>query len=191
MMGHTFDAIVFLHPEYSKKSTLIFLKTYVDKGGKLMVSGEARYNFDADIITNQWNYIRDKAVENVFSVDKISNLGIMPNRITDGVENEDGSFTFTNKAVFNSQNQSEFSFKNSGNTFKGNYRSGAVVKINKNGELEKLAATGFSSFYKNGKPYLMLNKEADIVYELKKGKAYVSIIDESKTTKVEFIANLK
>jgi hypothetical protein len=156
-----------------------------------MLSGDASYSFDAEKITSQWEYIRNKAVEKLFSVDKIFNLGIMPNQISDGVENEDGSFTFTNLAVFNSENQSEFSFSTLADTFKGNYRAGAVVKINKNGDVEKLAATGFSSLYKNGKPYLMLNKEADIVYELKNGKAYISIIDPSKTTKVKFIANLK
>lgn len=190
MMGHVFDAIVFLHPEYSKKSTLDFLKTYVEKGGKLMLGGDASYSFDAEEISNQWEYIRNKAVEKTFSVAKISTLGILPNQIADGVENEDGSYTFTNKAVFNSKNQSEFSFSKLGDTFKGNYRAGAVVKINKDGDLEKLAATGFSSLYKNGKPYLVLNKEADIVYELKNGKASISIIDTSKTAKVKFFVNI-
>lgn len=182
--GHSFDAVVFLYPEYSKKSTLDFLKNYVNKGGKLMVEGNANYDFDGVDISGQWEYIKNKAVEKAYAVDKISNLGISPNSIVDGVENEDGSFTFTNNAVFESKNQSEFDFSIGKNTFRGNYRAGAAIKIDEKGNVLKFTATGFSSLFKNGKPYLLLNKEADVFYELINGKSVLSIIDESKTTKV-------
>ncbi|MFZ4582587.1 MAG: hypothetical protein ACOYM7_08045, partial [Paludibacter sp.] len=128
--------------------------------------------------------IKSKATEKTFSLEKIGNLGITPNAISDGVENEDGSFTFTNKAVFDSNEPSEFNFTVAGNSFKGKYKGGAAIKIDKNGNLEKLAATGFSSLTKNDKPYFSLNKAADVLYEIKNGNVIVTIVDETKKTKV-------
>jgi len=184
IMGHTFDAILFLYPQYSKKGTLTFLKNYVDQGGKLMLEGDATHDFDSKNIAAEWEQIKSKATEKSFSLEKIGNLGITPNAINDGVENEDGSYTFTNKAVFESNEPSEFNFTIAGNNFKGKYKGGAAIKIDKNGNLEKLAATGFSTLTKNDKPCFSLSKAADVLYEIKDGKVIVTIVDETKKIKV-------
>lgn len=184
IMGHTFDAILFLYPQYSKKGTLTFLKNYVDQGGKLMLEGDATHDFDGKNIAAEWEQIKSKATEKSFSLEKIGNLGITPNAINDGVENEDGSYTFTNKAVFESNEPSEFNFTVAGNRFKGKYKGGAAIKIDNNGNLEKLAATGFSTLTKNDKPCFSLSTAADVLYEIKDGKVIVTIVDETKKTKL-------
>ena len=35
IQGHEFDAVIFLYPQYARKSTFDFLKKYVDNGGKM------------------------------------------------------------------------------------------------------------------------------------------------------------
>jgi hypothetical protein len=80
----------------------------------------------------------------------------------------------------------EFEVKAGINAFKGKCKEGAVIKIGKSGGVEKLAATGFISLSKNGKPYLSLDKPADVFYEAQNGKPKLTIIDETKTSKVVY-----
>jgi len=181
MNGHVFDAVVFLYPQYSRKETLDFLKEYVAKGGKLMVEGTASYDFDANNIAEEWDAIAQKAVSTSFNIHDVEKLGVSRNTIVDGVQNGDGSYTFTNKSFLKNDSPSIFSFTQGNSTFTGDYKGIAVIKVNDKGDLEKLAVSGFTYLKSNGGELLHLSGPADIFLEKKNGTYRIMIADKNKT----------
>lgn len=179
IQSHEFDAVVFIAPQYARKSTLDFLKSYVDKGGKLMVDGVATRDFDGRDISRQWNEIQAKATCKSFVVNDISKLGINKREYTNGVMNEDGSFTFTGIK----DTQTLKSGKN-GDTFIIKCKGLAAIKTDENGKLEKLVATEFSSLTFNGKTIISVEKPTDISVVITSGKADIMMADKDKTNKV-------
>ncbi|MEI6753306.1 MAG: hypothetical protein WCK78_09050 [Paludibacter sp.] len=175
--GHEFDAIIFLYPQYARKSTFDFLKTYVSKGGKLMVEGSATYDFDGNTVGKQWNEIADKALVKSFNVADISKLGIAKREFENGVLNEDGSYTFT--GIKGSQQ-----LTNGNNSFTINCNGLAAIQLDETGNLKKLVATAFSSLIKDGKTLFSLTKPADISVVVTNGVAEIIVADESKTIRV-------
>jgi hypothetical protein len=180
MQGREFDAVVFLYPQYARKSTLQFLKNYVDKGGKLMVEGAASYDFDGKDCRKQWQEIADKAVVKSFSVNDAAKLGVERNEFANGVQNADGSYTFTGIAGSQTlqlgKNKTAFTIQCAGL---------AAIKLDGNDRVQKLTATAFSSLSQNGKALLSLSQPADVYVEVKSGVVYITVADESKSVKVE------
>ena len=177
LQGHEFDAMIFLYPQYARKSTFDFLKNYVSKGGKLMVEGSATYDFNGNNVSKQWNEIADNALVKSFNIADISKLGITKREFENGVLNEDGSYTFT--GIKASQNL------NIGNsTFTIDCNGLAAIQTDESGNLKKIVGTSFSSLKKNGKTILSLSKPADISVVVANGKADIIVADESKTIKV-------
>ena len=179
IQGHEFDAVVFIAPQYARKSTFDFLKSYVDKGGKLMVDGTATHDFDGKDIRKQWNEIAEKATCKTYSVNDISKLGISKREFPNGVLNEDGSYTFTNIK----DTQTLKSGKN-GDTFTIKCNGLAAIKTSDSGKLEKFVATDFSSITMNGKTILSIEKPTDISVVVTNGIAEITIVDKVKTNKV-------
>jgi hypothetical protein len=177
IQGHEFDAIIFLYPQYARKSTFDFLKNYVSKGGKLMVEGSATYDFDGNNVSKQWNEIASKALVKSFNVAEVNKLGINKREFSTGVLNEDGSYTFT--GIKGSQQLSLGS-----STFTIDCNGLAAIQTDENGNLKKMVATAFSSLKKDGKTILSLSKPADISVVLTNGVADIIVADESKTYKV-------
>lgn len=182
---HVFDAIVFLYPEYSKKSTLQFFENYLAKNGMLMTEGNATKDFMGNDITARWENIKNKARVTHFSVDEMSKLGITKSAITNGSLNEDGSYTFTNVDALKNNSANIFSFTLNGSTFSGSYKEMAAIKIDENGNVEKLAATGFSYFKKNGQTIFSISKPADIFLKIKDGTNTITIADKSKAIQAQ------
>ena len=183
--NHVFDAIVFLYPQYSTISTLQFFENYLAKEGKLMTEGNASKDFFGNDISARWKKILNKATVPHFSVDNICKLGIKKNTITNGSLNEDGSYTFTNLEALKNNSAGIFSFTLGGNVFSGSYTEMAAIKINWKGNVEKLAATGFSYLKKNGKIIMRLSTPADIFFEAKE-TGTITIADKSKTIQPTF-----
>lgn len=179
IQGHEFDAILFMYPQYARKSTLDFLKKYVDKGGKLMVEGSASSDFDGNDIRKQWNEIAQKAMFKSFAVSDVAKLGIVKREYPNGVQNEDGSYTFTGineaQSIKLGKNNDVFVIRCVGL---------AAIKTDANGKLEKLVATNFSSLSINGKTVLSVEKPTDISVVVENDKANVTILDADKSNKV-------
>lgn len=179
IQGHEFDAIVFLAPQYARKSTLDFLKKYVDKGGKLMLEGSASFDFDAKDIRKQWNEIAQKAMFKNFAVNDVEKMGIAKREFQNGVLNEDGSYTFTGinetQSLKLGKNGDQYIIKCNGL---------AAIKIDASGKLEKLVATNFSSLAVNGKAILSLEKPSDIFVTVENEKANVTVLDGDKSNKI-------
>jgi len=182
--GHVFDAIIFLNPQYARKSTTTFIQNYLAKGGKLLIEGNATMDFYGNDIAGQWKKMAAKAVAASFSVANVEKLGISKNNLVNGVENEDGSYTFTSIESLKTNTSAVFSFTCRGNTFSGTYKGLAVIKIDAGGNLQKLAATAFLSLSKNGKNLLHLGKEADIFLSVQNDRWNTVIADETRSVKL-------
>ena len=178
--GYIFDAIIFLNPEYARASTMKFFRQYTNKGGKLLLEGTATHDFSGNEIASVWKAIAEKAVAQSYSLANVEKLGIPKNLLIDGVSNEPGSFTFTNAASLESNIPAIFSFNFQGATYTGSYKGLAAIKMDKNGKLEKLAATAFKTMYKNGQPIVELSSEADTFISVQNAIWNTTIADPSK-----------
>jgi hypothetical protein len=176
--GHVFDAVIFLYPQYAKEPVIKFLEDYVNHAGKLMLVGDAAYDFNGTDITDRMNLIRSKSVLNSFSVSAISDLGIEKNVIKNGAKNQDGSYVFTNLKSIQRNKSTSFSIVNKNNKYTGSYKGLAAIQFDEDGNLKKLAATAFTDLKLNGKEILHLSKEADILIN-KTNKEFKIIIADS------------
>ena len=177
IQGHEFDAVIFLYPQYARKSTFDFLKKYVDNGGKLMVEGSATYDFDGNNVSKLWNEIATKAFVQSFNIAEVSKLGVNKREFQNGVLNEDGSYTFT--GIKGTQ---QLTIGKS--TFTIDCTGLAAIQTDENGNLKKMVATDFSYLKKDGKTIFTLTKPADISVVVTNGVADVMVADESKTIRV-------
>ena len=182
--GYVFDAVLFIGPRYSKERTVKFFQEYVAKGGKLLLDGPADFDYRGKNITETWRKIASKAVATSYSLENTAKLGIAKNELKDGVANDPGTFTFTSIESLQENKPATFSFTYLGNTFSGTYKGLAVIKIDQKGELQKLAATAFSSLHKNGKEILHLSDEADLFLTVENGVTNATIADPAKTVKL-------
>ncbi len=182
--GHTFDAIIFLYPEYSKETTLEFLENYVGNGGKLMIEGAANQDFNGNNISERIKNICRKSVSQEFSVGKIPNLGISKNAISGGCKNEDGSFVFTDIKSLRNKNSKTFKITINHDVYTGEYVGFAAISANTHNGLEKFACSGFKVLKKNGMTILKLEHPADIFMENKNNEYLVTIADPEGTNKL-------
>ncbi|MCU7552621.1 hypothetical protein OCK74_26110 [Chitinophagaceae bacterium LB-8] len=60
----------------------------------------------------------------------------------------------------------------------------AAIKIDAKNNIEKLAATGFSSLQKNSKTIFALDKPADVFIEVKNKKIYITIAGNENETRI-------
>jgi hypothetical protein len=100
--------------------------------------------------------------------------------------NEDGSYTFTNVSSLQNNTSAVFSLIYNGANYTGTYKGMAAVKLSVDGKLEKLAATGFTSFQKNGKVILQLSNEADIFLTVSGNVVNATIAGENGNNTLTF-----
>jgi hypothetical protein len=182
--GHTFDAIVFLYPEYSKETTLKFLEKYVGHGGKLMMEGTAKQDFEGNNITERMKIIYSNSVAAEFSVQKIPNLGIRKNAVRDGCKNEDGSFVFTNIRSLRKNKSVSFEISVNRDVYAADYIGFSAIAADPQRGLEKFACAGFKELKKNGITILKLAVPADIFIEKNNNEYRVAIADPNKINKL-------
>jgi hypothetical protein len=182
--GYVFDAVVFLYPQYAKGTTTKFIQDYISKGGKLLIEGEVTHDFHGRDISEAWKAIAAKAVATSFSLDNVAKLGVPKTELIDGVANGDGMFTFTSIESIKDNSPANFSFSYKGNSFSGKYKGLAAIKVDTKGNLQKLAATGFSTFSRNGKEIFHTDKEADVFISFQEGEYFVTIADAKKSIKI-------
>ncbi len=182
--GHVFDAVVFLHPEYTQDKTLSFLEKYVSKGGRLMLEGTATKDFYGKDITERWEKIAAKAVSKKLDINQLSQLGIEKNNFPNAIVMQDGSWIFSDYKSFLQNKLTSFKQVIDGNTYEGSYTGHAAILV-ENKQLQKLAATSLKVLQINGETVLELNKPADITIERKNGAYAITIAG----TNVNIIVN--
>jgi hypothetical protein len=176
MNGHTFDAVVYLYPQYSHEEALQFLEKYTAKGGKLMLEGVASHDFAGNDISDRISKIAGKATVKEFDINQLSQLGINPDKNDRYCKNEDGSFTFSDWQAFGLQSETTFTLSSGKLNINLTCHGFGVIRFSAAGALQKLAALKFKSLKINGKEVLSLDKPADVFVELIKGKYQITVI---------------
>ena len=176
MNGHTFDAILFLHPQYAKEPVLRFLEEYEAKGGKLMVEGTADHDFKANNITTRFKRIYDHATVKGYAVENLPKLGLTRDLLPDGCQNEDGSFVFTDRTSLITDTLASFSVTIAGDQYSGSYKGIAILAANKLQGITKLAAAGIKELRKNGKVILSFHHPVDLFAHRSEGKMVLTIV---------------
>lgn len=182
MNGHVYDAIVYLNPQYAREKVLAFLEEYTRKGGKLMLEGSADHDFNATPVAARFAAISSKATVKGFAIADLPKLGIQKNLLPDGCRNEDGSYTFTDRASLTGPEIATFRVAISGNEYEGDYKGIAVISGNGQG-VTKLAVTGLKELRMNGKPVLRFAAPTDVYVDRRNGKSSFTIADGSKTAR--------
>jgi len=176
MNGHTYDAIVYLYPQYAHEEALRFLEKYTAQGGKLMLEGVATHDFAGNNIATRFAQIAHKSTVKEFDINKLNQLGIIPDKTENYCKNEDGSFTFSDWKAFDSQSETTFALKNGKININLTCQGFGVVRFTATGRLQKLAASKFRSLKIDGKELLLLNNPSDIYIELINNKYIISLI---------------
>jgi hypothetical protein len=183
MNGHTFDAILYLNPQYAREPVIKFLEEYVNKGGHLMVEGKADHDFNGDAIAARFKNIYDKASVKGYSIENLSKLGLQKNLLPDGCKNEDGSYTFNDRNSLITSSIASFSVVLDGETYTGQYKGLVVIKANKKSGIQKFAAAGCKELTRNGQVILSFKEPVDVFVERNSQGLKITIADNNKTIK--------
>jgi hypothetical protein len=162
--GHTFRAVVYLYPEYAKRSTLAFLDRFTQHGGALMLEGSATRDFDGRPIEAAFARIAARARVRGSDIDKIAMLGVKKSPLRDsGGELEDGSIILTDLASLEKNEPKSFAIEVNGHIFSGDYIGVFALRAARDGSIEKFACGGCISLARDGHTILHLQSRADLV----------------------------
>src|SRR5580704_13061665 len=162
--GHTFRAIIYLYPEYSKRTTLAFLNSYVQRGGSLMMEGAATRDFEGKPIADLFAPIQAKARVNGFNIDDMEKLGVSkdPLRAIGGAL-EDGSVILTDLPSLQKDQPESFDITVGGHHFTGTFEGVFAIKVSGQGTIQKLACGECGILSRDGLQLLSLKSPADLV----------------------------
>ena len=181
--GKTFDAVVFLYPEYAREKTLLFLEQYTNKGGKLMIEGTATKDFTANDIAARWQKIAAKATVTSFDVKALPQLGLTPNNFANAIRMMDGSWLFSDYAAFVANTPTQFTRSIDGVEYTATY-CGYAALLADGKSISKFAATAFQELKVNGVVVLALNKPADVFITKNKKGYTITIADKTASVTV-------
>lgn len=180
MNGHTFEAVLFLNPQYAKEPVLQFLEEYQAKGGKLMIEGTADHDFKANDITKRFGAIYEKATVKGYSVEALSKLGISKNLLPDGCRNEDGSYVFIDRNSLITDALATFSVSLDDDKYSGTYKGIVLLAADKKNGLSKLAVAGLKELQLNGKVILSFKDPVDVFAEKREGHTVLILADPTR-----------
>ena len=180
--GHTFEAMIYLYPEYATPRTLAFLEQFAKAGGKFMIEGEATRDFAGNDITRRFTDIAAKASTCGFSVGQIPALGMARSTNQNMAYLEDGSVICSDLNSFTTGKPQPFGISLAGHTWSGAYVGVLALKADAYGRIEKLAAGGLSQLLCDGKLVLSLASPADIVLRWQTNGQYQVLIKGSVET---------
>jgi hypothetical protein len=181
--GRTFDAVVYLNPQYARESALNFLERYVVGGGKLMLEGEVTRDFSATDIAARFGKISRQAVAKKISVEEISKLGVVKKRLPDGCRNADGSYVFTDVPSLTNAQSASFTVRLGTNLFAGDYHGLAAIAADTAGRLTKFTAAGFTALRCNGQVVFSFDQPTDVFLVRHNGNLQIVVADERKAIK--------
>lgn len=182
--GQTFDALVYLYPQYATSKTLDFLEKYAGSGGRFMLEGDATYDFEGNDIAQRFAAIAAKATERQFNTAKLPSLGVTLPENAEAGELADGSLIFSDLESVQTGKPKAFKARLSGHEFSGDFIGVLAMKVDASGCLEKFAAGGFSKLLRDGIPILTLSAPADIVLRKEGGGKYHAAIKGTRDVRV-------
>ena len=175
--GHTFSAVVYLYPQYAKRTTLAFLDEYTRHGGAFMLEGDATRGFDGEPVGSVFAQIAARARVRGFSVDKLGELGVQPSPLREiGGELEDGSIILTDLNSLQTNQPKPFSVEVNGHRFSGSYIGVFALKAGADGSIRKLACGGCEALSRDGHEVLRLRTAADLVLTRNAAGVYEAVV---------------
>ncbi|MDR3793516.1 MAG: hypothetical protein P4L03_09050 [Terracidiphilus sp.] len=185
--GHAFEAIVYLYPQYAKRTTFEFLSRFTAHGGALMLEGDASRDFDGGPIAELFHKIAANARVRGFDVEKIALLGVQKSPLDGlGEELEDGSTILTDLASIETGRAKDYSIHINGHNFTGAYKGVLAIQANADGTLRKLACGDCGTVLRDGHPLLVLRTPADLVLTQGNDGRYHAVIEgESRSNTIE------
>lgn len=182
MQGRHFDSVVFLDPQHAHESVWKFLEGYVAAGGKLMLHGDASYDFEGHDVRARFAALKAKATVVGFNPGKLAALGAEKNLVPGGCRNGDGSYVFTDYASLDEKNPAHAqTIATGGKTYAFDYRGLAAIRADADG-LQKFTARGFTELKRDGETVLRLDTPATV--EIVREKDGLHITLEGDTAKV-------
>ncbi len=185
--GHVFDSILYLYPEYSKKSTLDFLETCSLTDNLLLIEGQATCDFDGSDCSEQFKRIAKNADLIDFSVEAVLEKGVAKNALENGCRLEDGSVILTDLPSIIHNKARSFELIIGKDNYSGKYIGAMAIKVDEQGALTKFVAGGFKELCRNNEVILSLSSESDIVVTRIDGDLDIKVIGLSDTIKVEVV----
>lgn len=182
--GERFTALVYIGPQYLKQSTLRFLLTFVDGGGKLLLDGTATMDFNGNDVRAQFRQLAAKAVATTFSIDAMDRLMVPKLAIDEGAVYQDGSVVLADLDSLLSGTPKPFSIESGGHRFTGSYIGLIALKSDAGGNILKLAAGGLQKLSRDGRPILTLSVPSDLVLMRDARGGYASTIVGDATLKL-------
>ena len=162
--GHAFRAMIYLYPQYAKRTTLAFLDEYTRRGGALMLEGSATREFDGSPIDQIFDAIATRARVRGFSADKIAELGVEKSPLRDeGGELEDGSVILTDLDSLETGQPKPFTVAVNGHQFSGAYVGVFALKAAASGRILKVACGGCQTISRDGHEVFRLRSATDVV----------------------------
>ncbi len=175
--GHTFDAILYLNPQYAREPVLKFLEEYETRGGKLMIEGTADHDFKANDVSKRFASILENATVKGFSLEALPQLGLTKNLLPDGCRNEDGSYVFIDRNSLITDAMATFRVNLDGDDYSGSYKGIAIIAADKKLGLHKLAAAGMKELRRNGEIILSFKNPVDLFIQKMNGQTILTIAD--------------
>ncbi len=140
--GHHFNQVVYLYPQYAKQKNLLFLEALANAKANVIIEGEATRDFNGADITERFNQIRKQAAPMTLETASLEQLGVFKNDIEGGCRLVDGSVLIVNeKAVLGNQ-EVVLHCTISGKTYFVTCTGLLAIKVDNQGQIEKLAASG-------------------------------------------------
>jgi hypothetical protein len=183
--GHRFDCMIYLYPQYAKGPTLDFLDRFTRHGGKLMLEGDATYDFDGRDIGARFKEIFARATVHGFDVQQIGRLGAQANPLDGGAFMEDGSVVFTDLTSWQTKQAKSFAVMMAGHEFSGSFIGVCALKVDPIGNVEKFACGGFSELLRDGDPIFSLGHPTDAVITRNSDGSFHAVIVGSSSTKLK------
>ena len=144
--GHTFDKLLYLYPEYSKKEVTDFLETAVADGYELKVIGEYTHTFEGQ--PAKLNVREDVFLDE--TADIVEVFGLKKNPIQNGCVLEDGSVIISDYDSVMTDGFCTYVFEINGHAYEAEFRGTLALKTDDNGNIEKFTAGNLKYLKKDG-----------------------------------------
>lgn len=186
--GYTFDAVVFLNPQYAKARTLSFIADYARSGGRLLVEGIPQKDFFANDLSEWWNGISGNVTAVGYSLENVAKLGVPANVYRNGNSCRDNAVILTDYESLKNDAPTDFSILVGGHIYTGKYQGLVVLGTDADNQLARFAAGMCSELCCDGKPVFKLKSPADVVLIHDKNGFTITVAGSRQSNKLRYLA---
>lgn len=161
--GHKFRSLLYLYPQYGKRSAISWLIDAIKVGAMVKIIGNIDTDFDG-------NTIDDKICNLLASVSLSENedigksLGVKPNKLVNGCFLSDGSVVFSDVLSILTHSPAHFSVPIKGHLWEGEYEGIVAIRADCDGNLERMVCGNCHWLTCDGKKLFSSHSGEDIAY---------------------------